>query len=132
MRFTARSCSSSATKNTLRRAGTSKYALPSGSTGTVPSTARLLKVIASLPNGAVVLPGQPAHAEIAAAWPDVIRHCLLLLLLFSLFSTSFLLMDLSPSLPPSSSPSPGAGGYCHCERLQEHRGGQSAGPAGED
>jgi inactivated superfamily I helicase len=31
--------------------------IAAGSTGTVPTTARLLKVIASLPNGAVVLPG---------------------------------------------------------------------------
>lgn len=31
--------------------------IAAGSTGTIPATARLLKVIASLPNGAVVLPG---------------------------------------------------------------------------
>jgi ATP-dependent helicase/nuclease subunit B len=31
--------------------------IAAGSTGTVPATARLLQVIASLPNGAVVLPG---------------------------------------------------------------------------
>ena len=38
IRLTARSCSSSATKKTLRIAGTSKWAEPSASTGTVPRT----------------------------------------------------------------------------------------------
>ncbi len=37
--------------------GSAHPVIAAGSTGTVPSTARLLKVIASLPNGAVVLPG---------------------------------------------------------------------------
>ncbi len=37
--------------------GSAHPVIAAGSTGTVPSTARLLKVIASLPNGAVLLPG---------------------------------------------------------------------------
>ena len=38
-------------------AGSPHPVIAAGSTGTIPATARLLKVIASLPNGAVVLPG---------------------------------------------------------------------------
>ena len=37
MRFTARSCASSATRKKLRNAGSSKNAEPSASTGTVPT-----------------------------------------------------------------------------------------------
>jgi ATP-dependent helicase/nuclease subunit B len=53
-----------ARRNALMRLETERLAkgspypvIAAGSTGTVPSTARLLKVISSLPNGAVVLPG---------------------------------------------------------------------------
>ena len=58
--------------------------IAAGSTGSVPATARLLKAIARLPNGALVLPGldteldAEAQAELArrrrgAAWPSAIR-----------------------------------------------------------
>ena len=43
--------------------GSAHPVIAAGSTGTVPSTARLLKVIAALPNGAVVLPGTPPHSR---------------------------------------------------------------------
>ena len=48
---------------TARRSGSPHPVIAAGSTGTVPATARLLKVIASLPNGAVVLPGLDHHAR---------------------------------------------------------------------
>lgn len=41
----------------LGRGGTSGPVVAAGSTGSIPSTARLLAAIAALPNGAVVLPG---------------------------------------------------------------------------
>jgi double-strand break repair protein AddB len=50
--------------------------IAAGSTGTVPATARLLKVIASLPNGAVVLPGldRSLDDESWASLPDHPEH----------------------------------------------------------
>jgi ATP-dependent helicase/nuclease subunit B len=50
--------------------------IAAGSTGTVPATAQLLKVIASLPNGAVVLPGldMSLDEESWASLPDHPEH----------------------------------------------------------
>jgi double-strand break repair protein AddB len=47
--------------------------IAAGSTGTVPATARLLKVIASLPNGAVVLPGLDLSLD-EASWASLADH----------------------------------------------------------
>jgi ATP-dependent helicase/nuclease subunit B len=47
--------------------------IAAGSTGTVPATARLLAVIASLPNGAVVLPGLDQDLD-AASWASLATH----------------------------------------------------------
>jgi ATP-dependent helicase/nuclease subunit B len=47
--------------------------IAAGSTGTVPATARLLKVIASLPNGAVVLPGLDFSLD-AESWASLPEH----------------------------------------------------------
>jgi double-strand break repair protein AddB len=47
--------------------------IAAGSTGTVPATARLLKVIASLPNGAVVLPGLD-HSLDDESWASLKDH----------------------------------------------------------
>ena len=47
--------------------------IAAGSTGTVPATARLLKVIASLPNGAVVLPGLD-HSLDQESWTMLPEH----------------------------------------------------------
>ena len=47
--------------------------IAAGSTGTVPSTARLLKVIASLPNGAVVLPGLDRSLD-DEDWASLAEH----------------------------------------------------------
>ena len=47
--------------------------IAAGSTGTVPATARLLQVIASLPNGAVVLPGLDLDLD-DASWASVATH----------------------------------------------------------
>jgi ATP-dependent helicase/nuclease subunit B len=47
--------------------------IAAGSTGTVPATARLLKVIASLPNGAVVLPGLDLSLD-EASWATLPDH----------------------------------------------------------
>ena len=47
--------------------------IAAGSTGTVPATARLLKLIASLPNGAVVLPGLD-HSLDAESWASLKDH----------------------------------------------------------
>lgn len=47
--------------------------IAAGSTGTVPATARLLKVIASLPNGAVVLPGLDQSLD-EESWSLLAEH----------------------------------------------------------
>jgi ATP-dependent helicase/nuclease subunit B len=47
--------------------------IAAGSTGTVPATARLLKVIASLPNGAVVLPGLDRSLD-DEDWASLAQH----------------------------------------------------------
>ena len=47
--------------------------IAAGSTGTVPATARLLKVIASLPNGAVVLPGLDLSLD-EESWASLPEH----------------------------------------------------------
>ncbi len=47
--------------------------IAAGSTGTVPATARLLRVIASLPNGAVVLPGLDLSLD-AVSWTSLGEH----------------------------------------------------------
>ena len=47
--------------------------IAAGSTGTVPATARLLQVIASLPNGAVVLPGLDLTLD-DESWEHVADH----------------------------------------------------------
>ncbi len=47
--------------------------IAAGSTGTVPATARLLQVIASLPNGAVVLPGLDRSLD-EASWASLPKH----------------------------------------------------------
>ena len=47
--------------------------IAAGSTGTVPATARLLKVIASLPNGAVVLPGLDLSLD-EKSWASLAEH----------------------------------------------------------
>jgi ATP-dependent helicase/nuclease subunit B len=47
--------------------------IAAGSTGTVPATARLLKQIASLPNGAVVLPGLDLSMD-EASWASLREH----------------------------------------------------------
>ena len=47
--------------------------IAAGSTGTVPATARLLEVIASLPQGAVVLPGLDLALD-ADSWASLAKH----------------------------------------------------------
>ncbi len=47
--------------------------IAAGSTGTVPATARLLQVIASLPNGAVVLPGLDKSLD-DESWATLAEH----------------------------------------------------------
>ena len=47
--------------------------IAAGSTGTVPATGRLLKVIASLPNGAVVLPGLDMSLD-EESWASLAKH----------------------------------------------------------
>jgi double-strand break repair protein AddB len=47
--------------------------IAAGSTGTVPATARLLKTIASLPNGAVVLPGLDLSLD-DESWSSLAEH----------------------------------------------------------
>ena len=53
--------------------GSAHPVIAAGSTGTVPSTARLLKVIASLPNGAVVLPGLDRSLD-DEDWASLAEH----------------------------------------------------------
>ncbi|MCF8467946.1 MAG: double-strand break repair protein AddB [Sneathiella sp.] len=43
-----------------------------GSTGSIPATAELLKTVAGLPNGTVILPGLDRHLD-AASWEEVVR-----------------------------------------------------------
>jgi len=54
-------------------AGSQHPVIAAGSTGTVPATARLLKVIASLPNGAVVLPGLDRCLD-EESWESLEKH----------------------------------------------------------
>ncbi len=54
----------------LRRAPPGGPVIAAGSTGTIPATADLLKAIAHLPNGAVVLPGLDRDLD-AAAWAAI-------------------------------------------------------------
>jgi ATP-dependent helicase/nuclease subunit B len=44
--------------------------IAAGSTGSMPATAKLLRAIAAMPNGAVVLPGLDTHLD-AAAWDSI-------------------------------------------------------------
>ena len=61
-------------KETERLArGSPHPVIAAGSTGTVPATARLLKVIASLPNGAVVLPGLDKSLD-EESWATLAEH----------------------------------------------------------
>jgi double-strand break repair protein AddB len=61
-------------RETERLAAGSCYpVIAAGSTGTVPATARLLKVIASLPNGAVVLPGLDRCLD-EESWESLEEH----------------------------------------------------------
>jgi ATP-dependent helicase/nuclease subunit B len=53
--------------------GSSHPVIAAGSTGTVPATARLLKTIASLPNGAVVLPGLDLTLD-DDSWSILAKH----------------------------------------------------------
>jgi double-strand break repair protein AddB len=57
----------------LRRNPPAGPVIVAGSTGTVPATARLLAVIAALPNGAVVLPGLDQDLD-AASWASLATH----------------------------------------------------------
>jgi len=58
----------------MRLAKGSPYpVIAAGSTGTVPATARLLKTIASLPNGAVVLPGLDLSLD-EQSWSSLAEH----------------------------------------------------------
>jgi double-strand break repair protein AddB len=54
-------------------AGSAHPVIAAGSTGTVPATARLLEVIASLPNGAVVLPGLDLALD-EESWASLPEH----------------------------------------------------------
>jgi ATP-dependent helicase/nuclease subunit B len=59
---------------TVRLAKGAAYpVIAAGSTGTVPATARLLKAIASLPNGAVVLPGLDKSLD-EESWATLPEH----------------------------------------------------------
>ena len=67
-------------RNTLMAKETERLArgsphpvIAAGSTGTVPATARLLQVIASLPNGAVVLPGLDKSLD-EESWATLAEH----------------------------------------------------------
>ena len=61
-------------KETERLArGSPNPVIAAGSTGTVPATARLLQVIASLPNGAVVLPGLDKSLD-EESWATLAEH----------------------------------------------------------
>ena len=53
--------------------GSAHPVIAAGSTGTVPATARLLKTIASLPNGAVVLPGLDVFLD-DESWAALPKH----------------------------------------------------------